>query len=254
MTAEPDPTLRLLWRHVVPVADEPPRRGRRPKVSVDEVVDAAIEVADSEGLEALSMRALAERLGVGAMTLYSYVAGRDDLVVLMVDQVVGRAALPELVGDLRARLTQVAEAELHIRRAHPWLLDVVGVRPWLGPHVGDRYEWQLAAVEGVGLDDIEMDQAITLVAGFAANVARAEHAVRRAEQQSGMSDLEWWEANAPLLDELMAHRSYPLAGRVGQAAGEAYQAGSDPRRELDFGLARIIDGIEARLATSPGSR
>lgn len=254
MTADPDPTLRLLWRHVVPVAEEAPRRGRRPKVSVDDVVDAAIAVADADGLDALSMRGLAERVGIGAMSLYTYVSSRDDLVVLMVDQVVGRVALPELAGDLRARLTRVAEVELEVHRAHPWLLDVGGVRPWLGPHVADRYEWQLAAVEGVGLDDIEMDQAITLIAGFAANVARAEHAVRRAERQSGMSDLEWWEANAPLLGELMAHRSYPLAGRVGQAAGEAYQAGSDPRRELDFGLARILDGIEARLASGPGPR
>ena len=57
--------------------------------------------------------------------------------------------------------------------------------PWLGPNVADRYEWQLSAVEGVGLDDIEMDQTVTLVAGFAANVARAEHAVRQAERQSG---------------------------------------------------------------------
>lgn len=245
---QPDPTLRLLWRHVAPVEDGGPRRGRPPKVTVDEVVDAAIEVADADGLEALSMRALADRLGVGAMSLYTYVASRDDLVVLMVDQVYGRAPLEPLTGDLRARLSQVADAALAVHRAHPWLLDVVGVRPWLGPHVADRYEWQLSAVEGVGLDDVEMDQTITLVAGFAANVARAEHAVRKAERQSGMTDLEWWEANSEELGRVMAGGHYPIAGRVGQAAGEAYQAGSDPRRELDFGLARILDGIEAHLA------
>lgn len=244
---DPDPTLRLLWRHVLPADEEAPRRGRKPKVTVDVVVDAAVEMADADGLEALSMRALAERVGVGAMSLYSYVASRDDLVVLMVDQVYGRAPLVPMAGDLRARLTLVADAVLAIHREHPWLLDVVGVRPWLGPHVADRYEWQLSAVEGVGLDDIEMDQTVTLVTGFAANVARAEHAVRRAERQSGMTDLEWWEANSEELGRVMAQREYPLAGRVGSAAGEAYQAGSDPRRELEFGLARILDGIEAYL-------
>lgn len=46
----------------------------------------------------------------------------------------------------------------------------------------------------------------------------------------------------------MAHRDYPIAGRVGSAAGEAYQAGRDPRRELEFGLARIVDGVEALLS------
>lgn len=243
----PDPTLPLLWRHALPAEDDAPRRGRRPKVSVDDVVDAAIELADREGLAALSMRSLAEHLGIGAMTLYSYVASRDDLVVLMFDQVLGRTALPPLEGDLRARLTRVAEVQLADWRAHPWLLDVVGVRPWLGPNVADRYEWQLSAVEGVGLDDVEMDQTITLVVGFATNIARAEHAVRQAERQSGMTDLEWWEENAEELGRVMAGREYPIAGRVGSAAGEAYQAGTDPRRELEFGLARILDGIEAHL-------
>ena len=135
--------------------------------------------------------------------------------------------------------------QLADRRAHPWLLDVVGVRPWLGPHVADRYEWQLSAVEGIGLDDVEMDQTITLVAGFAANVARAEEAVHRAERESGLTDLMWWEANAGALAEVTAYRDYPIASRVGQTAGETYQAGSDHGRELEFGLARILDGIEA---------
>lgn len=247
MPADPDPTLRLLWRHVLPSGDAAPKRGRRPKVSVDDVVDAAIELADRHGLDALSMRGLAERVGVGAMSLYTYVASRDDLVVLMVDQVVGRADLPPMTGDLRARLTLVAEVQLADHRAHPWLHDVGGVRAWLGPNVADRYEWQLSAVEGVGLDDLEMDQTITLVTGFAANVARAEHAVRRTERESGMTDAEWWEANYEALAEVMSHREYPIAGRVGSAAGEAYQAGRDPRRELEFGLARILDGLEAHL-------
>ena len=70
------------------------------------------------------------------------------------------------------------------------------MRAWLGPHSADRYEWQLSAVEGIGLDDIEMDQTVTLVSGFATNVARSEHEVRRAERESGMTELEWWEANA----------------------------------------------------------
>lgn len=243
----PDPTLRLLWRHVLPTDDAAPRRGRPPKVSVDEVVDAAIEMADADGLEALSMRALADRVGVGVMSLYTYVASRDDLLVLMVDQVHGRQALPPMAGDLRARLTLVADDVLALFRAHPWLLDVAGVRAWLGPHVGDRYEWQLSAVEGVGLDDIEMDQTITLVGGFAATIARAEHAVRRTERDSGLTDAEWWADNVEALAEVTAHRDWPLAGRVGSAAGEAYQAGTDPRRELEFGLARILDGVEALL-------
>ena len=162
------------------------------------------------------------------MSLYTYVANRNDLVVLMVDQVVRPRELPPMTGDAARPAALVAEVQLADCRAHPWLLEVTGLRPWLGPHVADRYEWQLSAVEGVGLDDVEMDQAVTLVVGFAANVVRSEQAVRQAEQESGQTDLEWWEANSGPLGEVMAHRDYPLAGRVGQAAGEAYQAGTRP--------------------------
>jgi AcrR family transcriptional regulator len=246
---DPDPSLRLLWRHVAPAPDgpAPTKRGPKQKLTVDEVVDAAIEMADRDGLAALSMRSLAQRLGLGAMSVYTYVPSRNDLIVLMVDQVLGRTQLPALPDDLRGRLETIARTQYADVHAHPWLIEVSGVRPWLGPNTADRYEWQLSAVEGVGLDDIEMDQTVSLLVGFATNIARAEHEVRLAERESGTSDLEWWEANAETLGELMANRDYPIAGRVGSAAGEAYQAASDPARELEFGLARIVDGVLAHL-------
>ena len=249
MPADPDPSLRLLWRHVTPAPEggTPARRGPKQKLTVDEVVDAAIEIADRDGLAALSMRGLAKQLGLGAMSVYTYVPSRNDLIVLMVDQVLGRTDLPPLPDDLAARFELIARTQYADVRAHPWLLEVSGVRPWLGPHSADRYEWQLSAVEGVGLDDIEMDQTVSLLVGFATNIARAEHQAKLAERESGTSELEWWEANAETLSELMAHREYPIAGRVGSAAGEAYQAASDPARELEYGLARIIDGILAHL-------
>ena len=249
MPHDPDPSLRLLWRHVVPEPQTAAsaRPGPKQRLTVDAVADAAIEIADRDGLAALSMRGLAQALGLGAMTVYTYVPSRDDLVVLMVDQVLGRIELPELPDDLRDRLATVARNQYAAYRAHPWLLEVSGVRPWLGPSMADRYEWQLSAVEGIGLGDIEMDQTVALLVGFATNIARAENEVKRAERESGMTDLEWWEANAETLGELMATRDYPIAGRVGQVAGEAYQAASDPGRELEFGLARIIDGLLAYL-------
>jgi AcrR family transcriptional regulator len=251
---DPDPVLALLWRHASPAPDPvPTRRGPRQRLGVDEVVDAAIELADRGGLSALSMRGLAQHVGIGAMTLYTYVPNRTDLVVLMVDQVLGRRTLPPHPDDLRARLEAVARVQHEDCREHPWLLEVSGIRAWLGPHMAERYEWQLAAVEGIGLDDVEMDQTITLLASFGTGIARAEHAVRQAERESGMTDAQWWEANAEALGAVMAGRDYPLAGRVGVAAGEAYQAASDPGRELDFGLARIIDGVLALLAEREGA-
>lgn len=253
MPDEPDPALRLLWRHVTPPEDAlAPRRGRRQRLSVDAVVDAAVALADRAGLGALSMRSLAQELGLGAMSLYTYVPGRDELIALMVDQVMGRRTLPPLPTDLRERLELIARVQYDDCRDHPWLLEVSGLRPWLGPAAADRYEWQLSAVDGIGLDDIEMDQTVALLVGFASNIARAEQRMHHAERQSGMTELEWWQANAEELGRLMAGREYPIAGRVGQAAGEAYQAAADPSRELEFGLARIVDGLLAHLDAQRG--
>ena len=243
-----DPSLRLLWRHRSGASEQPrAKRGPKQKVSLDEVVDAAIELADDQDLPAVTMRAVAQRVGLGAMTLYSYVPNRDALLVLMVDQVIGRVELPELPTEPCDRLRLVADLQLAEFRAHPWLLDVQDVRPWLGPNMSDRYEWQLTAVDGLGLSDLEMDQTVAVLLGFAANTARGEHIKRRAEQATGMTESQWWEANYETLNEVMAGSSYPLAGRVGAAAGEAYQAASDPASELDYGLARIIDGVLAHV-------
>lgn len=248
--AQPDPSLRLLWRHRSEAGEAPKtRRGPKQKVSVDEVVDAAIDLADAEGLGAVTMRALAQRFGLGAMTLYTYIPSRDALLVLMADRAVGRTEVPQLPEDPRERLELVARVQHDELRAHPWLLEVQDVRPWLGPNMSDRYEWQLQAVDGLGLTDLEMDQTVAVLIGFAGNIARSELMKRRAEQVTGMTEAEWWEANYETLNEVMAGTHYPLANRVGSAAGEAYQAATDPARELDYGLARIIDGILAHVRT-----
>jgi len=245
---KPDPALPLLWRHEPAVAAElarAARRGPRQRLTVDDVVDAAIDLADREGLAAVTMRSLAQDLGVGAMSVYTYVPGRQELVTLMVDQALGRTELPPHPDDVRARLAAVAEVQFAEYRRHPWLLEVSGIRPWLGPHATDRYEWQLTAVDGLGLGDVEMDQAVALLVSFAGGVARAAHEKRRAEVESGLTEAEWWEANHAELARVTAGRSYPLSSRVGTAAGEAYGAATDPERELAFGLSRVVDGLLA---------
>ena len=253
---KPDPALPLLWRHEPAVAAElarTARRGPRQRLSVDDVVDAAVDLADREGLAAVTMRSLAQHLGVGAMSVYTYVPGRHELVTLMVDQALGRTALPPHPRDVRARLAAVAEVQFAEYRRHPWLLEVSGIRPWLGPNAADRYEWQLTAVDGLGLDDVDMDQAVALLVSFAAGVARAAHEKRRAEAESGLTDAEWWGANHAELERVIAARSYPLSRRVGTAAGETYGAATDPDREMRFGLSRVVDGLLAyvRHGTAP---
>jgi AcrR family transcriptional regulator len=239
-------TLELLWRDRTAA---PARRARGPaqRLTVDDVVAAGVALADAEGLAAFSMRKVADKLGVGAMSLYTYVPGREELIGLMTDQVMLEAPRPPLTGGLRSRLTTVAETSLAQSRRHPWLLDVDTTRPWIGPGGSGLWEWQLSAVDGVGLDDLEMDQTISLVLGFTAAAARAIVGAERTRAGSDESDLEWWERTAPVLDTLMDGERYPISARVGTAAGQTYEAAADPERWFRFGLERVLDGLEAYL-------
>jgi AcrR family transcriptional regulator len=240
-----DRTLTLLWRHTLGTPQG--SRGPKQRVSVDDVVRAGIAVADDEGLAAFSMRKVADRLGLKLMSIYTYVPGRSELIGLMVDEVLGERELPAHSGDLRQRIRSVARHQWDETHRHPWLLQVDDSRPWIGPNGSDRYEWQLAAVEGVGFTDLEMDQVVTLITGFTASAARTSIQARRAVERSGITDAQWWEINAPVLQRVMPPDAYPISSRVGTAAGQEYNAIGDPQRSFDFGLDRIIDGLERLL-------
>jgi AcrR family transcriptional regulator len=239
---EPDRTLRLLWRDRLGVPGG--SRGPTQRARVAAVVDAAMEIADDEGMDALSMRRIAERLGLKPMSVYTYVPGKAELIDLMVDRAAGEQPLPELGGSLRERLEQVARLSWNEYLRHPWLLSIDTSRPPLGPNVSDKWEWSLRAIEGLGLSDLDMDQVITLVVGFVTGPARAYVDAERLHRMTTETDEEWWARNAPVLEQIMDPSRYPISGRVGQAAGEEYGAAADPERAFQFGLARVIDGIE----------
>ncbi|WP_448006034.1 TetR/AcrR family transcriptional regulator [Agromyces bauzanensis] len=249
---EPDRTLRLLWRERLgePVGS----RGPKQRTSVDAVVDVAIRLADDEGIETISMRRIAERLGLKPMSVYTYVPGKAELIDLMVDRVAGEQPLPELGGTLRERLEQVARLAWNEYVRHPWLLSIDTSRPQLGPNVADRWEWSLRAIEGLGLSDLDMDRVITLVVGYVSGPARSHVDAERLRRTATETDDEWWERNAPLLVQIMDPARFPISGRVGQAAGADDGAPADPEQAFWFGLGRVIDGIEAYVAAAASVR
>ncbi|MFG3441716.1 TetR/AcrR family transcriptional regulator [Nonomuraea sp. NPDC047897] len=256
---DPARSLALLWR----TSERASRKGK-PDLSVDRIVRAAIEVADAEGLHGLSMRRVAERLGVGTMSLYTYVPGKPELLDVMLDTVYGTVydtaygeTLPEdMPGGWRERLTHIARANWALYRRHPWLLQVATSRPVLGPNVTAKYDHELRAIDGIGLTDVEMDQVITLVTGFVHGTARGAVEASQAESQTGMSDEQWWAAHAPFLGRIGDAARYPTAARVGQAAGEALGAAYSAEHTFEFGLECLLDGIEALInrRTGPSAR
>ena len=231
-------TLALLWR--IP---EPARRGPRPRLDVDAVVAAAIALADERGLAAVTMRALAERLGVSAMTLYGYVPGKDELIDLMLDALY--AEMPRgpwpAGGGWRERARAVAEANRALFGTHPWAASISTARPPLGPGLMAKYEHELAAFDDAGLGDVDRDAALSFLRAFVPSAAAAAAA---AEAAPG-TDAQWWEAAGPLLARVMDPARYPLAVRVGAAAGEAHGSAHDPAHAYAFGLERVLDGLAA---------
>jgi AcrR family transcriptional regulator len=243
---DPARTLELLWRDGSAAAPAG-RRGRRPGLTVDAVVDAALALADDGGLDALTMRAVAQHLGVTPMTLYTYVPGKAELLDLMVDAVFLRMDRPPFhPGEpWRARLTAVADANRALHLRHPWLVELRIVRAPLGPGVMTKYEYELGAFEGLGLDDVSRDSALTYVLGFVQSGARAELDARAVARESAMSDGEWWDAHEPLLARVLDETRFPLAARVGEAAAVAYGGLYDAEHAYRFGLERVLDGLAA---------
>lgn len=249
---DPARTIELLWGTRGRGA-----RGPRPGLTVDQVVAAAIAIADAEGLEGLSMRRVAGRLGVGTMSLYRYVPGKAELLDVMVDRVSGDGepgdGEPPPSG-WRRRLERVARANRDRYRRHPWLLQVFPGRPPLGPGVMAKYDRELRAVEGIGLSDVDMDAVLTLVLEYVRGAAAGAVEAAQAQQRTGQSDDQWWTAFQPLLDRVFDAGRYPLAARVGLAATEAYQGPYDPDRAFEFGLRRLLDGVQAFVDGRAGRR
>jgi AcrR family transcriptional regulator len=238
---DPKRSIELLWG-----VQEKPRRGPKPKLTVEQIVRAATRVADAEGLAALSMRRVADELDVAVMSLYTYFPSKAELIDVMLDRALGETARPGGVPHgWRGALEQVARENWALLHRHPWLLQVATGRPPLGPNVTAKYDYELRAVDGIGLTDVEMDAVLSLVLGHVEGAARRSVEAARAVRSSGMTDEEWWTEYAPLLEQVLDPSRYPVAARVGQAAGEAYGAAYDPNHGFEFGLARLLDGVEA---------
>jgi AcrR family transcriptional regulator len=244
MSGDPAKLLELLWG----TEERRSRRGPRPGLSVASIVRSAIDIADRDGLEALTMRRLADSLRVRPMALYTYVPGKSELLDLMLDTLYGEMPRPAWPGDgWRERLAAVARDNRALFEAHPWAATISTSRPPLGPGLMGKYEHELSALANAGLDDVETDAALTFVLDFVRSSALAAHDARAARQDTGMTDDEWWEANAPLLARIVDADAYPTAARVGAAAGAAHGGAYSPDHAWEFGLERVLDGLGALI-------
>ncbi|WP_405894661.1 TetR/AcrR family transcriptional regulator [Streptomyces sp. NBC_00104] len=236
-------TLHLLWD-----TGRRPSRGPKPGLTLDRIVEAAVQVADAEGLHALSMRRVATELGTGTMSLYRYVPGKAELLDLMLDRVQRPSENPADLGDggWRSALEAMGRATLALYRRHPWLLQVNQSRPVLGPSALDGMEKVLSRIKSMGLTDPELISVIIAVDGYVVGAARTQLYQQEAEHRSGLTDAEFWQAQAPVLEELMASGRYPLLSSLSE---DAFGTDFD---HFEFGLQRLLDGLETLVARRGG--
>lgn len=235
----------LLWRES--------STGRRSGLSTAGVTALAVELADRDGLDALTIRRLADEAGVTAMALYPHIGGRAELVELMLDRVAAAtydhsATVSDTGAPWRERALAVADANWRSCQAHPWITDVVAGRPVPGPGASVKYEVELGVFDGIGLTDVEMEHALTALLSLVEGAARSVLAERRARRPGESGDTDWWARIEPAFTAAIGDSDrFPVAARVSRALGEQTGKASDAAGAYRYGVDALLDGIEVRV-------
>ena len=224
---------------------ERPDRGSTSPLSRAQIVRAAIALVDEDGLDALSMRKLAARMGVGVMSLYWHVERKDDLLELISDAIFGEMDLPdEPTGDWRADLTLVALETRAIFSRHPWLLQTIGSLPHFGPNFLRHAEFSFGSLSLAGVEPATMAEIVSAVDSFVFGSLLTRFAEARAdrsrhcpmEQVVGQFRAALARGQYPALEGMMSHFERWVDD---DAAAES---------TFRFGLDCLLEGIDARLA------
>ncbi len=241
MTAERTRTLELLWG-----GGERSTRGPKPALSVEKIVRAAIELADAEGVEALSMQRVAAAVGKTTMSLYRYVSGKDQLIELMVDYAAEEEPPKPAGEDWRAEVAVWVRAvwEFHLR--HPWMLRIRMNGPPSGPRQLAWMEAGMRAISGLGLTGAEMIWAMTFLDGAVRELARISLDMAEAQREAGITGLEADADFAAGLRKYLDPERFPmLAATIAEGTFDPDTEESSILPDLEFGVQRLLDGLEA---------
>jgi AcrR family transcriptional regulator len=251
---DPARSMALLWR--TPGARTGP--GPKPGLSVDAIVAAAIAVADADGLAGLSMRAVAERLGVTAMALYTYVPGKDELVDLMYDGAHAELPVRDDLGEgWRTAVTSWATDLVRCYLRHPWALQVSFARPVLGPNEQAVVEALARILRQAGLPAAVARRVVSLLFYVVRGTAQAVAESRLAAAAGGASEQEWWSGRVAALRQVapdVAQRFPASAWLAGAGAAHRRGDATTPYLEREameaftVGLTVLLDGIQAAMA------
>jgi AcrR family transcriptional regulator len=215
-----------------------PVKGPRPTLSLARIVATGVQVAESEGLAAISMSRVAAKLGSAPASLYRHVATKGELLALMADAVLGRPPAPE--HGWRQSLDRWAWARHAIFRAHPWVLRLPTTEPPATPNQIAWVESGLTALAGTRLAEAEKLSTILMLDGFVRSEATLATDVNAAFRATGATPAQALARYGTLLAELTSPEEFPALHAVIDAG--AFEQ-DNPDSEFTFGLDRILDGI-----------
>ncbi len=242
------PVLELLWGR-----RQPGRRGPKPELTVDAIVEAAMRIADADGLDAVSMARVAQELGFTTMSLYRHVTGKDELLQLMWNGSARGAESLVLEGaSWREKLRMWATVQRDMLDLHPWITQMPMAAPPLGPNSLTFVERALEAMDGTGLSDADKLRVIGLLSSYALSEARMAHDAARAAAQLQAArageDAVPFMGFEQVLQQLVDEETYPRLHRIAWAADPV---GASERDEFYFGVDRILDGVQAFMDAQP---
>jgi AcrR family transcriptional regulator len=240
--------VRIRSSVVLPAPLRPRSAQTPPRATLDfsRIVQAAIEIADRDGLSALSMRKIAAQLGAGAMSLYRHIPSKEALVTLMIDAVFAETPLPEApTGDWRADLRELAEQTWALVRRHRWLPEALLNRPPLTPNAVAGLEYALSILDGQGLEIGERMQCIGAVHSAVLNAANNAAVNDDTRARLQMTDEEIMHSAGPYIEHIFQAGHY---SRVSEYIRDAEHL--DDKQEIQPTVELILDGIEARITAA----
>jgi AcrR family transcriptional regulator len=210
-----------------------------------QITAAAIEIADSEGLEAMSMRRIAARIKAGVMSLYHYVDNRDDLLELMVDEVTGEmatAGAPDM--GWRERITLFAYEKRALWLRHPWLATRLAGHPVWGPNSLRQQEFLLSSLDGFGLPMDELVSLTGLVSGYVESFVRAEVGWAEEVRRTKVDMQEWIRRSGPHARAIVDSGEFPMFARMLLEAASPHMKADE---RFHYGLDLVLDSMQASL-------
>jgi AcrR family transcriptional regulator len=235
-------------------------RGPKPGLSVDAIVETAVAIADAEGLDAVSMARVAHELGFTTMSLYRHVGSKDELLQLMWNASAEGAEELALEGDgWRARIRNWAIVQREMLDRHPWITQMPMAAPPMAPNSLTFVEKGLEALDASGLVDAHKLRVIGLISSYTLSEARMANDAARAAQHSSMltdggTPTPSWTFES-LLRELADQPTYPRLHQIAwsEKIGEN-PSGFDEQEEYQFGLDRILDGVQTLINSTQRPR